>query len=560
MYRIDNATSAGSLPTPAVVGPHPNSYFTGGNPGGGVPATIVTADWANAIQEELCYVVEQAGLTLSKTSRVQLLAAIKLIAQGNSASYAASTTAANTYTATMSPVPAAYTTGQVIFIKFSNKNTGAATINLNSLGAKSIKRLNGDALAADDIYDSMIAALAYDGTNFQLLNQNMATVISGLKTDILNNAYRYAASSSAANTYTATLSPAPTAYTTGESVFIKFTNASTTSAPTLNLNSLGAKTITLANGGTLASGAIAANMIGEFVYDGTNFQLLNPSSTTVINGDLHTCEGRLTLTSTVPVLVSDVAAATTLYFTPFKGNKIHLYDGSNWNMRTFTELSIAVPATTNTMYDVWIYDNAGTPALELLAWTNDTTRATALTWQDGVIVKTGAATRRYVGSFRTTGVSGQTECSTTKRYLYNYYNRVCRSMFAYDTTNTWDYSTASFRQANATATNQLDVVMGVAEDVISVQAFGLTANSTATARNVYTGIGIDSSTVNSAAIVMQATCTGSLGVVSSASYEGLMVGRHTIVWLEKGNGSDTQTWLGDNGGVMQAGIIGKLWN
>lgn len=56
MYRIDNSTAISALPTPAVVGPNPNYYFTKGNPGSGIPATIVDDDWANAVQEELCYV------------------------------------------------------------------------------------------------------------------------------------------------------------------------------------------------------------------------------------------------------------------------------------------------------------------------------------------------------------------------------------------------------------------------------------------------------------------------------------------------------------------------
>lgn len=76
MYRIDNATAAVALPAPAVVGPKPNAFFTKGNPDGGVAATIVDDDWANAIQEEMAYAIEQAGIVLSKTDRTQLFAAI----------------------------------------------------------------------------------------------------------------------------------------------------------------------------------------------------------------------------------------------------------------------------------------------------------------------------------------------------------------------------------------------------------------------------------------------------------------------------------------------------
>jgi|GEM_PF-1792024 len=72
MYRVDNATAATILPTPAAVGPKPNGFFTKGNPSTGVPATIVDDDWANAVQEELCYIITQAGLALNKGDRTQL--------------------------------------------------------------------------------------------------------------------------------------------------------------------------------------------------------------------------------------------------------------------------------------------------------------------------------------------------------------------------------------------------------------------------------------------------------------------------------------------------------
>lgn len=77
MYRIDNATAIAALPAPAAVGPKPNAFFTKGNPGTGVAATIVDDDWANAVQEEIANVVEGAGLVLDKTKRNQMLLALQ---------------------------------------------------------------------------------------------------------------------------------------------------------------------------------------------------------------------------------------------------------------------------------------------------------------------------------------------------------------------------------------------------------------------------------------------------------------------------------------------------
>lgn len=53
--------------------------------------------------------------------------------------------------------------------KAGGTNTGAATLNVDSLGAVAIKRLNGDALSAGDIVSGGIYDVAYDGTNYKLL-------------------------------------------------------------------------------------------------------------------------------------------------------------------------------------------------------------------------------------------------------------------------------------------------------------------------------------------------------------------------------------------------------
>src|SRR5207302_2321560 len=179
-----------------------------------------------------------------------------------------------------------------------------------------------------------------------------------------------------------------------------------------------------------------------------------------------------------PVTTADVTAATTLYYTPVSGcNQITLWNGSTLVTDTLTEASLAVPATTSTLYDVFAVDTSGTVSLEALAWTNDTTRATAVTLQNGFLAKSGVPTRRYVGSFRTTAVSGQTEDSVAKRYVWNYYHRVRRVLRRLETTSTWTYTTATFQQANASTANQVDAVIGFAEVPVSLTLSGVGNNS-----------------------------------------------------------------------------------
>lgn len=172
---------------------------------------------------------------------------------------------------------------------------------------------------------------------------------------------------------------------------------------------------------------------------------------------------RLTLQSGVPVSTTDQSAKTTVYMTPYKGSQIALYNGTQWNNFESAEISVAVPSNTNTPFDVFAYDNAGVVALETLAWTNDTTRATALVYQNGVLVKSGDTTRRYIGTGRTTAVNGQTADADATRYLWNYYNRVNRMTRGTFSANRSTTST-SFTELNTEI--RTFWVTGVAEDCV----------------------------------------------------------------------------------------------
>lgn len=84
MYRIDNSTAVLALPAPTAPGPKPNGYFTDGDPQAAIPATIVDAEWANMVQEEVSNVIVGAGIALDKADRTQLRTAIQqMIAAGS---------------------------------------------------------------------------------------------------------------------------------------------------------------------------------------------------------------------------------------------------------------------------------------------------------------------------------------------------------------------------------------------------------------------------------------------------------------------------------------------
>lgn len=82
--------------------------------------------------------------------------------------YAADTGAADAYAIAPTPAITAYAAGQWFAFKAANANTGASTLDVSSLGTKSILWPDGTALSAGDIPANAIVEVRYDGTQFLL--------------------------------------------------------------------------------------------------------------------------------------------------------------------------------------------------------------------------------------------------------------------------------------------------------------------------------------------------------------------------------------------------------
>jgi hypothetical protein len=269
---------------------------------------------------------------------------------------------------------------------------------------------------------------------------------------------------------------------------------------------------------------------------------------------------RLSLSSGNPVTTADQTAKTVIYATPYLGNNIALYIGGIWKLHSSAEVSIAIPAAANTAYDVFAYSNGGNVALYLEAWTNPTTRANALGYTNGVLTSGLSIQYRYLGTFCTTAVAGQTEDSYLNRLLWNYYNRIDRPLKVIDTTNSWNYTTATWRQANGSTNNGFSYVQGVSEEPIEAEVLATVSNTNAGVLAL-TGIGIDSTTVNSTDLIVGATCPAvNSRFLAPAKYRGYPgIGKHTVNWLEYSAAAGTTTWYGDDGGTtVQSGMLGKI--
>jgi hypothetical protein len=179
--------------------------------------------------------------------------------------YVVDTGTANAYAIAPSPAITAYTTGQRFIFKAINANTTTSTLNVNTLGVKTIVKGGTTALVTGDIPANTYIEVMYDGTNFQLLSSTLQQISVSSK-EI------FGADSAGSDTYAVTLSPAPSAYTTG--MVVNFTaGTANTGACTLNVNGLGAKTIKKNVTTDLATGDILSGQMNSVIYDGTNFQL-----------------------------------------------------------------------------------------------------------------------------------------------------------------------------------------------------------------------------------------------------------------------------------------------
>ncbi len=280
--------------------------------------------------------------------------------------------------------------------------------------------------------------------------------------------------------------------------------------------------------------------VWRFVCGGGGIGPAGAAGATGSAGPAQVQQGRLTLSSGVPVSRADVTAAGTLYFTPYKGHYIGLYYSAAWHACEFAEESIALSGRTgNTNYDVFAYwDAVGEDVdIELCVWkevqasnsptsgsnktinladtdgvnegdsvtvrdgshnelavvttvnTNTsivvaslvdgyttpyigfpTKRATDLAWQDGVRVKAGDTSRRYLGTIRT-DASGTGEDSEDFRGVWNNDNRVHRKIVSVDTgSSLWTCNSTTWEPMEGSTAYRIFVVVGDEDNYVRAEA------------------------------------------------------------------------------------------
>lgn len=352
------------------------------------------------------------------------------------------------------------------------------------------------------------------------------------------------------------------------------------------------------------------------------------------------CCGRLTPTVSTPYAHS-TTGQDTLYWEPYLGNLMALYDGTRWGLYSMTNrqigltqtlsctgssgsttltpttvpsrlvagmkvsgvniragstvvsttsTTITLSATTtgvvsgnitfkcpaNTNYDIFgVVDNSTLALRFSNPWTNDTTRADALTTLNGIdvnsaVIASGQAQAiaancgRYLGTVRVSATDGFVDFSKGGissqlggfRGVWNRYNQVPLEMLVIDTTDTWPYITHTWRLANG-LTQPANCCRYVTGDA-STRVFAKVGHHAILVSNgthaVGAGIGIDSSIAYSGQ-AQNAYNNGASTLLFpiGGEYVGEPgLGYHYLSWLEIGETGTT--FCGDNGGDLQSGL------
>lgn len=325
--------------------------------------------------------------------------------------------------------------------------------------------------------------------------------------------------------------------------------------------------------GVLANANIATTLSGKTIDNNAN----TIQNIQVVPG------GRLTLTSNTPVLTTTVNSATTIYYTFAVHSMVPIYDGTNWQLKAYTQLTNdttqsatgkAGPAAVanNSNYDLFVWNDAGTLRLTRgPAWTSDVVRSLAISrvggiWTNNASITNGPGANlgTYVGTVRSNGTAtidyqfGAIASGGTPAILgvYNAYNRVTVKVAVRNSKASWTYAVpGTWRAADGVNTTRISWVDGLAEDGVGIVNSAYCGIGTASGCVV--GIGIDSTTAFSGSTGWQPF---NATVAANAFFnENPGFGFHYAQAIETTGGAGTGNFYGTAGvGQIQSSFNGTF--
>jgi len=252
------------------------------------------------------------------------------------------------------------------------------------------------------------------------------------------------------------------------------------------------------------------------------------------------------------------SGTSTLYFGPCpdKGNSLFLYSSGAWGRIAVSEVNIGVSALSTNTYDVYVYNNGGSVAIDtLVGWSGGSPPTRDIDTTSGVLVKHGDSTRLYVGSVQV--ISGIIYSFTGYRGIWNAYNRVQAPISAYISTADWTYS-GGWRNADGNSSYGgaiIGVVTGMQIEPVNLVRFSKGPDTSYTIAGLI-GIAVDgtnptpSTGTQGVGGEMFATSYTAGGIVTVAvPFTNAQIGVHTYQAIEYGGGS-CAFWGGIYGGMF----------
>jgi hypothetical protein len=353
--------------------------------------------------------------------------------------------------------------------------------------------------------------------------------------------------------------------------------------------------------GSVAGTAGSASILPDFYWDYTNSILYvctttGTSSTavwTAVNASSATAavpppQGRLTPTSSTPIITTGVSSGTAVYYTPYNGNLVPIYNGTSMIPTEFSELTLTLVAShaANTLYDVFVFSNSGVLTLVTgPAWATSTAGSgargtgastTELTRIKGLWVNAVSMTARngsttypvganlatYVGSIFIDGSAGQVTCQIAwgqlRRWaVWNAYNRSPIILKVGDSTASWTYNSATVRASRGDSNNNLKTFTGLPEEFVDLQFMQLvTSIINASNAGPRIAIGVNSTTTSTGfapvPAIGQAAASNST-VASIAQARHMLppsLGVNTINSLESESQAVTSTFSGGEANML----------
>jgi hypothetical protein len=358
------------------------------------------------------------------------------------------------------------------------------------------------------------------GSIFQFTGSLITPKLTGILAALQSGAAIYAADSSgAANTITISLSPAVSALAAGQRINVKVANTNT-GATVINTNGLGNVAAITQDGNPLPPGAVKANGVYTFIYDGASWQFQAPQG-----GDLA-----------VGQCVFQYTSATVVTLAPKNGNRVAFPNGTMQSIgggvtATYNNCSIngtsGQTLAASTLYYAYLVAGSS-PFLDF------STTAYSVDSTSGINIKTGDAARVLVGRLVTNG-SGQFLDQDGFRQVYSWFNKQ-RKRSRTNFTAPRSTSSSSFVEPNTEIRNFVAPWSG---DLVDYFITGGVSNSS-TGTNV-TGIGFDGTSAEpeTSSIGVGTTSNGTVAIAGNKS--GLTEALHYATLLGMTN-SGTSTW------------------